>query len=265
MAIKTMNELIAAFPGQYVNFQKASQTSKGAGLYHSLWRVAGLPTAGNVPANITGEICTAATIGAAPFTNAVAGKELFIGRASLTGVTAGALIVYDRLYHNAGMNGTLNTAQTFTQPALTRYTDGLGVEIWLEVYTALGATGVTFTCSYTNELGVAGRTATATATTSASPVAGQMFAATLQQGDRGVRSVQSVTLAATTGTAGNFGVTLVRRLAMIPITVPNVGVVQNSLTLGLPKINDNACIATMVACTATNTGVMQGMFEFITG
>jgi len=47
----------------------------------------------------------------------------------------------------------------------------------------------------------------------------------LADGDTGVRSVEGVTVAATTGTAGNFGVTLFKPIFMMPMH----GIGQNGL------------------------------------
>ena len=203
-------------------------------------------------------------IGTLDYVTKIAGasEDTFLATLSMVGATAGTFFLYDRLWHNSALNGTLTTAQTFTQPALTRHTDGIGVEIWLEWYTATGSTAVTATISYTNSDGVSGRTGTCSI--AASPVAGQMMMVALQAGDKGVQSVQSVTLSATTGTAGNFGVTLGKRKALIPIPVANIASPpQDFAALGLPEIQDNACIAIGVQCTATNTGQMNGVISII--
>ncbi len=42
----------------------------------------------------------------------------------------------------------------------------------------------------------------------------------------------------------------------------NVGVVLDAIATGLAEIPDDACLAMMVQCTTTNTGVLQGKFCF---
>lgn len=259
----TMDNLLTALQAApIVPISKLSATSKGAGQLHSLWTVGGNPAAGVAPGSVNGVIPTKTTTGSLNFNAAGASEDTFLATLSMVGATAGTFFLYDRLWHNSALNGTLTTAQTFTQPALTRHTDGIGVEIWLEWYTATGSTAVTATISYTNSDGVSGRTGTCSI--AASPVAGQMMMVALQAGDKGVKSVQSVTLSATTGTAGNFGVTLGKRKALIPIPVANIASPpQDFAALGLPEIQDNACIAIGVQCAATNTGQMNGVISII--
>lgn len=259
----TMDTLVNALQASPITpIVKASATSKGAGLFHSLWTAGGNPAAGSAPGSANGVIPTKATTGALNFQAAGVSEDTFLAQLAMVGSTAGTIFVYDRLWHNSTLSGILATAQTFTQPALTRHTDGVGVEIWLEWYTATGSTAVTATVSYTNSDGVSNRNGTCAI--AASPVGGQMMPILLQAGDKGVLSVQSVTLSATTGTAGNFGVTLVKRKAMCPIPVANIAQPpQDFATLGLPEIQDNACIAFGVQCTATNTGQINGLASII--
>lgn len=90
---------------------------------------------------------------------------------------------------------------------LPRYTDGEGLKIKAVVTNphATGGTAFTFTCSYTNSQGVAGRT-TGAVSLSTQFVAGTIISSApaqlnssgpylpLQSGDTGVRSIQSVTM-----------------------------------------------------------------------
>jgi hypothetical protein len=139
------------------------------------------------------------------------------GRISPAGASGVALMLVDVLNISGGLNGTLATAQTTGLPtaALTRYTSGEGVQAALVIHSVLGTTAVTATCSYTNQAGVAGRITPAFAIDSGSRQTGCLRPLPLQGGDTGIRSVESVTLSASTGTAGNFGVVLFKPLAMM--------------------------------------------------
>jgi hypothetical protein len=264
MAIMNMDGLVNAIAGRpIIPIQKASATAKAAGSFHSLWTVAGFPAAGTAAGSVNGVIPTKATVGALNYADAGAGETLYLGQLSLQGATVGTLLVYDRLWHNSAFSGIVTTAQTFTMPSLTRHVDGVGVECFAEWYTATGSTAVTATLSYTNTLDVAGRTGTASFI--ASPVAGQMIPFQLAAGDLGIKSIQSVTLSATTGTAGNFGLTLMKRKASIPITTANIGYGLDAIALGMPWFETNACIAFMVQASTTNTGYMNGTMCIIAG
>jgi hypothetical protein len=264
MAIQTMDQLVAALAGRgIIPINKVSATTKAAGSFHSLWKTAGFPAAGANPATGAGEIPTKSTLGALYFADPGGTNDLYIGTLTLQSATVGTFILYDRLWANSGLSGTVTTAQSFTMPALTRHADGIGVEAFLEIYTATGSTAVTATISYTNTDDVAGRSGTASIV--ASPVAGQMFPFQLAAGDKGIKSIQSVTLSATTGTAGSFGLTLVKRKCSIAVTAANVGSTQDAIALGLPTLQDGACVAIMVQASATNTGYMLGTTCIIEG
>lgn len=128
------------------------------------------------------------------------------------------IVIADRLSQQGSLVGNVATAQTTNLPtaALTRYTSGEGVWIGLEVYTVLGATEVTATVSYTNQAGTAGRSGICRIGGGTRRAPSYFGVVALQAGDTGARSVESVTLSATTGAAGNFGVTLFRPLIPFP-------------------------------------------------
>lgn len=262
MAITTLDQLIAASK-QNESFFKLSATSKSAGSFHSLWTVAGKSGAGSAAGSAAGAVCTNTTAGGMSITSPGGSNTLYLASVELAGATAGTFIIYDRLVHTSGLVGNVATAQTVNSVALTRNTTGEEVECWLEWYTATGATATTATVSYTNEQGTSGRTGVAT--TVASMIVGQVLPVTLQAGDKGVRSVQSVTLAASTGTAGNFGVTLVRRVVHIPISLANVGQLYDWGSTGLPPLESNPCLAIALLCSTTSTGVVTGLCKFVEG
>ena len=198
------------------------------------------PTTSVVPTN--------ATTGAVPFSNSTSGTLTCVG-AQLGGNQHGVFYMYDRLVHSGGLSGTVTTAQTTNLPtaALTRYTSGEGCQIALICHAAVGATATTVTASYTNQAGTAGRT------TVAYPIGGTGFNAVdrmlflpLQVGDTGVRSVESVTIAATTGTAGNILVAIVKPLCAFVLddftTQINCNLFNSKFFGGLPEIIDDASL-----------------------
>jgi hypothetical protein len=265
MAITTMDMLVAALnASKRYSIYKASMTSKAAGEFQSLMLAAGSPGAGSTPATGAGAIPTNATAGSIPIVNPSGSNKEYLARLGFAGSVAGSIILYDRLWHNSGLSGTSTSAQTFTQPVLTRYTDGLGVEAFVEIYTALGSTASTFTISYTNSDGTAGRSGTYTKPATA-PVAGQMYPISLAAGDKGIRSIQSVQLSASTGTTGNFGLVLVRRFAEIGIPVVNASNDRDSFSLGMPEIVSNSALFLMAMCSAATTGNIIGSLETIEG
>lgn len=264
MAITTRDKLIAALAaGIKQDFFKASQTSEGAGTWHSLWKAAGWPAAASTPPayNVgSGYVPTKATTGAMPFSNPGAGILTYLVQMMMAGATIGKLILYDRLWQCSGLttNGTNPTTLTVTTPGSLTRPDalGAGVEIWGEVYSAPGATGSTWTVAYVDQADAA-KSATYTHPANAES-AGQIFPFLLDGTTTGVKSVTSFTHTVASGTAGDIGITLLRRIAEIPLQIANVGDIFDAFFLGMPRIYDDACLATMVMCSATNTGIIQG-------
>lgn len=258
--IQSTNDLINAAWYQSI-IQKASITSV-AGFHYSLLTSVGMPAAGSVPATGAGTSCTNTTAGSLQVPSALsAGENLFLGQVSLGMQTVGTLILYDRLWHTSGLNGTLTTAQTVGTGSLPRYATGDRVELWLEWYTATGATITNVTASFTNQAGTSGLTTTSLALPASVP-ANRMYQLPLPSGSTGVRSCESVTLSASTATAGNFGVTLLRRLAVIPVQIAGAG--QNFDFFQLGKLNLASSTATlpslwfMIVPSTTTTGLISG-------
>lgn len=148
----------------------------------------------------------------------LAACEIGIGNANRR-LVAGALLC-DVLSVQGGLSGTVAspTAQSTNLPtaALTRYTDGDGVMIGLVIYADVGSTTTTVAVSYTDGVNGAGRTTLDIAIgSSAARTQGVLLICPPQAGDRNPVSVESVTLANTTGTTGNFGVVLFKPIAFL--------------------------------------------------
>jgi hypothetical protein len=184
-----------------------------------------------------------------------------------TGAGGGGMagIMIDLLNINGGLSGTVTTPQTTNLPtaALTRYTSGEGVMAGIIILNQVGNTLTTVTVSYTNQAGTSGRTSTATSFGQTTFREINIFIPIpLQAGDTGVRSIESVTLAGTTGTAGNFGVCLYKPLAMISLEdvtgqSPLDAVSSNCIIGSLCEIHPDACL-TFLANGTINTLAMGG-------
>ena len=154
---------------------------------------------------------------------------------------------------------TSTSLQSITTPGTIPSRDangaalGPGVELWLEVYSAPGATGANWTVTYTDESNNSGATSVYAHPANAESV-GQAIPMTLAAGDVGVRAVASLQCSISSGTAGDVGITLRRRVAQIPLTVANIGTVLDFATLGLPELFTDSCLEMIVQCSTTSTG-----------
>jgi hypothetical protein len=220
-----------------------------AGRGCSLWRYDGMPAGGAVPTSA--EIPDSTTTGALPFVAATGGRDLHLIGASVTPFTAGVYLLYDRLFHRGGLSGTSTADQTVQgstpTPALTRNTGGAGNIAWYEIYTAIGTSTTTLTMTYTDQDGNTGQTATINIGATGFREETRAQRIPLAAGDTGVRAIEKVKLTASTTTAGDFGITIARPLAWIPVGSAGTAGWRDYTTglPGIPVINPDACLALM--------------------
>lgn len=264
MAITTLDQVVAGFQPQ-LSFLKSSVSSLTAGLMHSLWNVAGRPAAAGAPAgpNGTALVNTSATLGAMAFTNPTGGRLSYLGRLGATGTQLGTLIVLDRLVE-CSFDGNSSGSQSLTGMAVTRPTSGYG-EMFLECTAAPGVTSRTLNVTYTNSVGTGGKgTSVATVASGSGGVANTLIPILPASGDLGARSIQSVQLSASAST-GNFCMLIARRLAMIPLWSANVAEVHDAIALGMPRIEDSACLMLAFLPGSTTSGTIQGELSVTQG
>jgi len=222
----------------------------------SLWQFGGQqPSAGAKPGT-TGSNPDRTTAGAMGQTNPTSPNTKYLFDVEWGLRTRCMVGIADRLMHMSGLSGTAAGAQTVTTGTVSRYTGtaAAGNEIFLEIYTQIGATPTTVTASYTNQAGTAGQTTVATVFggTDNREVA-RLVRLPLAQGDTGARSVESVTLAGTTGTAGDFGVTIMRPLVAGNTSSGSSGAKKTQAYVPGPiEIKTDACLFFYV-WTATST------------
>lgn len=212
-----------------------------------------------------GTIHTAAESGFPNLGKAPTGQKKYLAGATVFSTSPATIYLCDRVWSCSGFDATLFTNQSIPSfPALPRHTTGEGLELWLEIYTGIGSTVSTITITYTNSDGVGGRT-TSIANPGSSLAAGRMVAIPLQAGDSGVRSVQTVALSTSTGTAGNFGLTLIKRLACYSATVSGMDFGYDFEELGMPDVADEAALMLLQMSTGNTTGQAHSQFIFVEG
>lgn len=266
MPIPTLAEYLAAIdaPWEQHFFHKNALVIT-ASLPSSMWTAA--PNAGVAPG--AASVPTSATAGAIPFTNTGA-RALRLPRVVSRTSGNNAFVFIDRLSHQSGLSGTALGEQVTNLPtaALTRYASGVGVHMAIEVYTQIGAAAQTVTCRYTNQAGVGGQVTPAVPIGGAggNQLVGRFFVMPLAAGDTGVRSVEGVTLSGSTGTVGDFGVTLFKPLFILPTIAFDVnGQVLDGILGGggfVPEILDDACLSAYVLSNVASTNVAYCMLMF---
>lgn len=226
-----------------------------AGRTYDLFRVI-------VPAGATASTAVAptrSTLGAIGQEDSGAGLNNFILGARFSTLNPGLYIVCDRLSHQGGLSGNFVGQQTNNLPTadLTRYTDGNGVMVGLSIQTAVGTTASSAILEYTNSLGVSGLSSTAvTIGTTSHNAANRFIQVPLAPGDVGIRSVQKYISPSSTGTLGNISIVLYKPLYAICVEsgagVMSGGFITGSISGGIPKIENNACLFLIAVSMFTN-------------
>ena len=249
---------------------KASIASQIANSYCSLWRATGQPGQGAIPTVVA--TCNNTTVGTigfnqqmSPSTSYGAYLEIATGNAAMT------MELHDRLANMGGLNGTLTTAQSVnldlntllatdnidTRKGDANYSD---VQWWLEWYTATGGTAVTATIVVTYNDGTTGNLSVLSlaAARQASHMIPLNSLIPSAQSGKFIRGIVSVTLSATTGTAGNFGVTVTRPRMTLSSPFANFKFIADWAQLGLPEIYNSSAIFPIVLTSTTSTGTVRG-------
>lgn len=271
MTITTRDQLINRLGNNSSRFviDKASLSNAVAGQYFSLWRATGQPGQGAIPA--AAATCNNALTGAMGFSQQTAPATSYGGWANAVCSNSAVTVeVHDRLMHMGGLNGTLLTAQTVgidfngvtadnmaARIGDTNYSD---IQWWLEWYTDTGATASNATIAVTYNDGTTGNlTVVAVGGTVR---AGRMIPLNnlipAAASGKYIRGVGSVTLSASTATAGSFGVTATRPRMTMPLPLANKMEIFDWAALGLPEIFNSSCLFPIELCSTTTTGTVRG-------
>lgn len=253
--------------GVAFDFYKIGTAAEAAGTFYSWSKDSGLPgafapgTPGLGGRTIDGTTSTDA--GCLTVPNATSGGN-YLSSLNAAGSIAHNLFLQDWLWINTGAVVTTTTGQTVTSvtfPArdINGSTNGQGVGVGILVTTATTNVGAVTntTLTYTNSDGTGSRTATI-ASFPATAVAGTFIPFQLAAGDRGVRSIQTLTLGTSYG-GGAISLVAYRTLFGQPMLLANVGSPQ-----GIPIMNpgvriyDGTCMMPVGLMSATTAATLAG-------
>ena len=255
-----------AFDGYPVVFMKSGTAADGAGYWYCTSKDPGFPGAWSPGTpGINGRVTdgtTAADFGCMPL------KTPALGANFLTEVTMGASanhshLFFDVLWVNSGIVVTTTTAQAISMPTLPARdvngtSNGEGCMIGMLTTTANtnAAAIANSIVTYTNSDGVGSRTATLSAIAGSqippTPVIGTLVWFNLQGGDRGVRSIQSITLNTSLG-GGAVSLFIARDLANIGTSVVNVQVTRRLSDPGVRLFNGSCILHCNLSTGGTTT------------
>lgn len=269
MTITTRDQLIDALANnssRLIVDKNSTGISAAAGSFQSYWRGIGQPAQAAIPG--AAAVCNNTTLGALGFAQQTAPVTSYLALIEISSSVAVQTIeIHDRLAHMGGLNGTLTTAQTVgidlqtldgtdnvsARKGDSNYSD---VQWWLEWYTQTGGTAVTATVNVTYSDGSTGNLSAISL--AATRPAAHMVSLNAFNPSAGlfIRGINSVTLSATTGAAGSFGVTATRYRSGSFCPVANARFTSDWASTGLPEIQNSSCLfVVMLASTATSTAI----------
>lgn len=244
--------------------ETASSFTFLGGVWASLWTADGIPGPGATPGAVS--IPTNATAGAFRHTNPGGGRKRWLRSFGAASWGSARVLFYDRLLHMGGLSGTVTTAQN-VGTNITRYTgqDSLGNLAMAEVYAQIGATQTTISMNYIDKDGTS-------RTGGSIPIGGAAGRATgacvilpyhTAAGANSITQVVDVTLAATTGTAGNFGVTIIRPLFEVDLGTIDTGGFGHGVLATIVEdleLRTDACLGVMFMPTGTVINWVRGNY-----
>ena len=272
MTIATLDQFFNALANNSSRLviDKASIANAVAGQYHSLWRATGQPGQGAIPA--AAAVCAHGLLGSFNFTQQTTPATSYLGFLdAVCANSATTLEIHDRLAHMGGLSGTVATAQTVgidlsTVLGTSNLTNRIGdanysdVQWFLEWYTDTGATVVTATVNVTyNDATTGNLTAVSLAATRRAsfmqPLNGLIPAAAA---GKYIRHANTLTLSATTGTPGSFGVTATRLRGSLSCPVANIKWQATWDQLPVSEAPNDACLFPIMIAGTTSTGTVRG-------
>jgi hypothetical protein len=267
-----------------------STTAHTAGLWYSLFRGAGNPSADTIlgtGTNLAFQALRDDTTGATGIRHGgdVSPSIKHILNASAVSAAATSMPAIFMLVDLLGFYPITTVTSTSNQTldntvTLPRYTDGAGVQAFITPTTVMGAATPNIDITYTNSAGTASR---ATPTTlplgnSAAAVTSIVYSGTgsgkygpflpLAAGDAGIRSIQNFHLSASY-LSGVLNLVVCKPLLRLPMTT--IGVAserefKNQIP-SLPRVYDEACLAWLMyagAATPVNSS-FNGHVDFVWG
>jgi hypothetical protein len=257
---------LGSYNGRTVGFMKSGTAADAIGYWYCTSKDAGFPGAWapGTP-GVNGRVTdgtNSADFGCFPIANPVTGAN-YLTEVNMAAAVNHTHVLFDVLWVNSGLNVTTTTAQSITTPTLpardingTTNGEGCGIALLFVAASTLAAVGSNLTVSYTNSDGTSGRTATLSAIVGsqvpATPVIGTLVWFNLQAGDKGVRSIQSITLG-TSMLTGTISLMITRDIATIGTTIPNVNAQKIIGTPGIRLYNGTCLLHCNLASATTAT------------
>lgn len=277
MTITTENGIAAGIYPPITFFKSMSSLATNNPAAIGLISATGYPTVfapatpGLAGATVDG---TTSTLGGTfPFSNAGSGVTYISKLQAFHGAANFYSGFFDLLWYNTGIAIATTTGQTINSVTLPARdsggtTNGVGVTAWL--YCAVATTNAgaitNTTITYTNSANTGSRTGTIGLTGwPATATAGTFIPFTLQAGDYGIRSIQTLTLG-TSYVTGTVNLILARHLTSMSTNAVTSGWLADWAITGLPILYNGTAMSFYVYQTATaSTLSVSGQINLTNG
>jgi len=260
-----------AYDGFSVGFMKNGTAPDATGYWYGTWKDAGFPGAWapGTP-GLNGRVTdgtNSADFGCVPIRNPAVGAN-YLTELMMGSSIAHYHLFYDVLWVNSGLVVTTTTAQAITTPTLPARdingtTNGEGCMIGL-MFTAAATNAAVIsnaTVTYTNSDGTGSRTATLSAIVGsqipATPVIGTIIWFNLAAGDKGVRSIQSITLGTSLAT-GSVSLFIARDIASVGTQVANIPSPPKKLSDPGVRLYNGTCLLHCILASAATATFFNG-------
>lgn len=257
---------LGAYTGYPVSFMKSGTAADAVGYWYCTSKDAGFPGAWATGSpGINGRVTdgtTSGDFGCIPIKNPSTGAN-FLTELQMLSSVAHTNLFFDILWVNTGLSITTTTAQSITTPTLpardvngTTNGEGCMIGILCRAAVGLAAVASNATVSYTNSDGTAGRTATLSAIVGsqapATPVIGTLIWFNLAAGDRGVRSIENITLN-TSWVSGTISLFIARDIATIGTVLSSINAARTIPSPGIRLYNGTCLLHCVLASSTTAT------------
>lgn len=261
---------LGAFNGNSIPFMKSGTASDAAGYWYCTSKDAGFPGAWSPGSpGINGRVTDGTTSGDAgciPIKNPATGAN-FLTELQMAASVNHTHLFFDVLWVNTGIVITTTTLQAISSPTLpardingTTNGEGCSIAILCTAAVGLAAVASNATVTYTNSDGVGSRTATLSAIVGsqapATPVIGTLIWFNLQAGDKGVGSIQGITLG-TSWVSGTISLMITRDVAQMGTTIANVAAQKTISAPGI-RLYNGTCLLHCILSSATTATFFSG-------
>ena len=257
---------LGSYNGRTIGFMKTGTAADAVGYWYCTSKDAGFPGAWAVGTpGVNGRVTdgtASADNGCFPIANPSVGAN-YLTEVNMAAAVNHTHLLFDVLWVNSGLAITTTGAQAITTPTLpardlngTTNGEGCAIAILCTAAVGLAAVASNATVTYTNSDGTGSRTATLSAIVGsqapATPVIGTLIWFNLQAGDKGVRSIQSISLN-TSWVSGSISLMITRDIATIGTTIPNVNAQKIIGTPGIRLYNGTCLLHCNLASATTAT------------